>query len=336
MGFAGNLRTLQLAEVVQTLNRIQATGVLRIARQGAPREVVFNRGEIIGVSLPDGAESRSLLRRLLVEGRIDAQAAAQISSTGRDTQIVESLVERGLAKTEDVEDARRRQAEDELFDIATADSGDFVFHDAGPDSPEATAQVERCSRRPLRIVISAMLMEAARRQDDFERCVQAIPDERTIFGPATGGENRLRQFSDEYPANAVVPLIDAIRNIEEIVRDSVATRCDVYLVLSELVQKEFIVALSIDADAIAPGAAVFAGGQAAGRITSAAFSPHLRRVVAFADIAGGAVAKPLEIATFDGPGRHSATLLQTPERAAAEAYRARLAPPTEKQGWRVV
>jgi aminomethyltransferase len=97
-----------------------------------------------------------------------------------------------------------------------------------------------------------------------------------------------------------------------------------------------VVALGVDADSIAAGAAVFAGGHAAGRITSASFSPHSRRVVAFADIAAGALMKPLEVAAFGSETRYGAALLETPESAAAEAYRARLSPATESPGWRVV
>jgi aminomethyltransferase len=97
-----------------------------------------------------------------------------------------------------------------------------------------------------------------------------------------------------------------------------------------------VIAIGVDADSIAPGAAVFAGSQAAGRITSAAFSPHSRRVVAFADVAAAAASKPLEVATVGSESRVGAALLQTAERTAAEAYRARMAPATENSGWRVV
>ena len=246
MGFAGNLRTLSLAEVLQTLNRIQATGVLRIAREAGVRDVVFTRGEIIGVAVPQGAEAQMLLRRLLMEERLDAAAAAQISATGRESQLVEALIQRGLVKADEVEDARRRQAEEELYDIATWDMGDFVFHDAGPGSPDASALVEQMSRRPLRIVINALLIEAARRQDEFTQMQERIPDDRAILGPTTGGENRLKLFAKGYPQNAVIPLIDAVRTIDEVARDSVASRFDVYAVLIELFEKEMIVELSAE------------------------------------------------------------------------------------------
>ena len=88
MGFAGNLRTLALPEVLQTLNRIKATGVLRLAAAEGGRDVVFDQGELIGVSFRRGEERQALLRRLILEGRLDATTAAQISSSGRELPII--------------------------------------------------------------------------------------------------------------------------------------------------------------------------------------------------------------------------------------------------------
>lgn len=82
----------------------------------------------------------------------------------------------------------------------------------------------------------------------------------------------------------------------------------------------FLVVLTVDADAVAPGATIFANGDAAGRVTSSAFSPRLRRAVAFAEIAARALGAPLEAAT--GPGaRAPARLHETAESGRAASFR---------------
>ena len=88
MGFAGNLSTLSLVEVLQTINRIRATGVLRLASAEAGRDVVFKEGEIIGVAFRSGEERQALLRRLILLGKIDAATAATISSSGKDSSTI--------------------------------------------------------------------------------------------------------------------------------------------------------------------------------------------------------------------------------------------------------
>lgn len=84
-----------------------------------------------------------------------------------------------------------------------------------------------------------------------------------------------------------------------------------------------LVTLGIDADRARPGAVVFGRKGPVGRLMSAAFSPRLKRVVAFAEIAADAVAGPLaaEISPGD-PARCAAELLETPESRLAAAFRA--------------
>jgi len=80
--------------------------------------------------------------------------------------------------------------------------------------------------------------------------------------------------------------------------------------------------LSIDDERSMPGAAVYSGGKAVGRITSCAWSPAIKRVVAFADISRPAEAKDFEIAVpAPGEGRVAAKLYETPESALATAFR---------------
>jgi len=112
MGFAGNLNTLSLVEVFQTINRIRATGVLRLAATESGRDVVFADGEVIGVGFRAGEEKLGLLRRLILEGRLDAQTAAAISSSKHDSAVVlEGLIQSGKIAESEVLDALHRQAE---------------------------------------------------------------------------------------------------------------------------------------------------------------------------------------------------------------------------------
>lgn len=90
----------------------------------------------------------------------------------------------------------------------------------------------------------------------------------------------------------------------------------------------YLVVLAIDSDAVAAGAAVHARGEPVGRITSAAFSPRLRRVVAFAEIAAAALDRPLE-AMLDASARAPARLHETEESRRAAAFREILKSATE-------
>ncbi len=246
MGFAGNLSTLSLVEVFQTINRIRATGVLHLASAEAGREVAFSEGEIIGVAFRSGEERQALLRRLILQGKIDATSAAAISTSGgKDSRVViDALIQRGMIKAEEVDEAVARQSEDELYNLCTWEYADFIFHDAAPENTEVVALVDHFKKRPLQLGVNKMLMEAARRLDEWGRLREKVAREDVVLGATAGREADLLGASREYPGSAVVPLIDAVRTIEDIVRDSVATRLDVYGVVADIIEDGLVSVLS--------------------------------------------------------------------------------------------
>ncbi len=86
--------------------------------------------------------------------------------------------------------------------------------------------------------------------------------------------------------------------------------------------KNVLRVLAVDAENVTPGAVVFSSGAPAGRITSAAFSPRQRRIVAFADLLVGTEMTTLSVASpDDAKARLDARLLETPEGALAEEFR---------------
>lgn len=92
----------------------------------------------------------------------------------------------------------------------------------------------------------------------------------------------------------------------------------------------YLVVLSIDGDAAAPGALVLSRNETVGRVASAAFSPRLRRAVAFAEIAAAALDRPLEAVLPDGT-RASARLHETAESRLAAVFRENLKTATESR-----
>ncbi len=79
--------------------------------------------------------------------------------------------------------------------------------------------------------------------------------------------------------------------------------------------------LAIDADHVLPGAAVHIGGKPDGRITSVAWSPAVRRVVAFAVLPSAVRGKVSEISVVDDAGEaRPARIIETVESRLAAAF----------------
>ncbi len=82
-----------------------------------------------------------------------------------------------------------------------------------------------------------------------------------------------------------------------------------------------LISLSIDDEKSMPGAAVFNDGKAVGRVTSCAWSPSRKRVIAFADVAATSHGKDYEISVpSPAEGRVAATRFETAESALAKAF----------------
>ena len=83
----------------------------------------------------------------------------------------------------------------------------------------------------------------------------------------------------------------------------------------------YLVTLAIDADRVLVGATVKVAGGAQGRITSAAWSPAARRVLAFASIEPGARGNRNEISVIDASGQDCpARILETAEGRLAQTF----------------
>lgn len=92
---------------------------------------------------------------------------------------------------------------------------------------------------------------------------------------------------------------------------------------AEPAKGEYLVTIAVDADHILPGASVNAGAKASGRITSAAWSPTARRVIAFAALPAATHGKVNDIYVVDDAGEaRPARLLETAESRLAAAFEA--------------
>lgn len=91
-----------------------------------------------------------------------------------------------------------------------------------------------------------------------------------------------------------------------------------------------LVSLSVEAESASPGAAVFSDGKAVGRLTSCAWSPARKRVVAFADLDAATAPGELSVAASGaGEGRLAARRLETEESALARVFAGAQGPATD-------
>lgn len=170
MAIEGPLKELHLHDVFQLLDLGRKTGVFRVTsdlRQNSGT-VWFEQGAVIAAQIRSNPHPLGGL--LIKGGKITEEHLAQARSLQRrrpNQRIGELLVELGALGRRELEKQIRAQVEEVIFELMSWSEGYFSFEDGVPDTVEAEAT--------FRIPTESLLMEAARRIDEWARIEAKVP-----------------------------------------------------------------------------------------------------------------------------------------------------------------
>ncbi len=170
MAIEGPLKELNIHDVFQLLDLGRKTGVLRVTselRQNAG-VVYFERGAVIAALI--SSNPHPLGEMLLRSGKIsdgDLARARAVQAAGDARRLGEILVGIEAVSRRELERCVRAQVEEVVFELMSWSEGYFSFVDGAADHQgvEATASIPT----------EALLMEAARRIDEWARIETKIP-----------------------------------------------------------------------------------------------------------------------------------------------------------------
>ncbi len=211
MAIEGPLRELGLHDVFQLLELSRKTGVLRVTsplrrNQGT---VYFDRGAVVAAEIRSNPHP---LGELLVRaGRVtegELQMARDLQTRGDGRRLGEILVDQGVLGQRELERQVRLQIEEVVFEVIGWREGYFSFS----EGPITELRVEATARIPT----EALLMEGARRIDEWSRIERQIPHLGVVPALAPGGESSEGAL-DLHPAEwEVLGSIDGARDLREI------------------------------------------------------------------------------------------------------------------------
>ena len=175
MALEGPLKELHIQDVFQLLDLGRKTGVLRVTselRQTAGT-VSFDRGGVVAATV--GKDPQPLGARLMRLGKISAaqlQQARAVQESGDTRRIGDILVASGALTRRELDRQLKAQIEEAIFELLGWAEGYFRFEDGAP----LHAVVET----PVRMPTEGLLMEAARRMDEWSRIEDKVPHLRVI------------------------------------------------------------------------------------------------------------------------------------------------------------
>jgi TonB family protein len=157
MSITGNLRTLELAELLQWLSQGTKTGVLVIENDTLQKKIYFDHGKIVFSESNNPYEHLGSI--LIREGLIDEATLARAVKLQESTQILlgKVLVTLGSISEGELHDILRRKTEESIYELFSWEEGDFNFV---PDEAPEQAGV------PLSLEVTNLVLEGLRRLDE--------------------------------------------------------------------------------------------------------------------------------------------------------------------------
>jgi len=169
MSLAGNLRTMDLPEVLQWIASARKTGTLHLERRSIQKRIYFQGGAIYTSWSNDPRESMGqiLVRERLVTEEQLFKALLRREKHGRMLGVM--LIDDGTVGEEDMRRILKIKAEESIYDLFLWPEGKFEFKDGETAGDDLI---------PIDLEVTSAILEGVRRVDEWGRIrtVFASPD----------------------------------------------------------------------------------------------------------------------------------------------------------------
>jgi hypothetical protein len=206
----GDLSEMPAADVCRALAVDGASGVLEIEGPDGRGTVVFDDGAVIAAGSP--TPRARLGDRLVSAGLLEEDALGAVLRTQAHTggqRLGSLLVAEGLVTHDAVRVVAQEQVIDAVFDVVGWPYGAFRFESHADDAP--TSEI------PVRFAVDELLVEVARRHEEWSDVRQIIPDLDAV--PSFRPDARAAQASLEPDEFTLLASIDGERSVRELADD---------------------------------------------------------------------------------------------------------------------
>lgn len=208
-GLRGNLMTFRIVEVLQMLSLQRQTGRLMVNRNGEEVEIFFKDGLVClanyGANNTRGS-IEGLLRKYCNLNDDSLRHASRIADmTGQPIDAV--LAQERLVDPKVLADCLRRSTESIIFKTMSWREGGFFFDKTQPPALAA----------PMALKVDDLLLEGARRADEWTLIQQKIPDFSAVFEPMIGNADELSRRGLSECDSRVFSLVDGRNSVQDII-----------------------------------------------------------------------------------------------------------------------
>ena len=225
---SGSLSAFRLAEVLTFLSTTRKAGTLTVSSDGREASLFFDDGALVfaGSNQEQFRLGAILLRKKkITRGQCD-RIDALMQRGGRFGQLA---VQEGVLSESQLRDFLKVQVSEIVYDCFVWTGGTFAFtSDLLLPAHAVTISVD----------LSNLIMEGARRIEEWEQCLRLLPDRNTVFRVvATPKDEKITLTADEW---RILFLINGQRTLEELCHDADDEPFHVYRVVYGLFANRLI------------------------------------------------------------------------------------------------
>jgi len=234
----GSLDSFKLPDVLAFLNSAKKTGMLTVTADEREAYVFFRAGAVVYAA----SNQRSLrLGAILLQKKIltGDQCDAIDELILRGGGFGDLIVEQGILTAEQLDDFLKIQVSEVIYDCFVWKKGSFAFFD-GIDLPLHAVTIS--------IDLTNLIMEGARRIEEWEQCFRLLPDSSVVFRAVSSPDaEKITLSLDEWK---ILFLINGQRTLEDVCRDIDDEAFKVYRVVYGLVSNKLIEPVRVPAMAV--------------------------------------------------------------------------------------
>lgn len=241
MSFQGDISSFSLGDVFQNLAANQKTGTLRIESSDRECFILFRDGKAVSASdnrnpsIGEWLVEKELITPEGLEEALKRYKRAKKKSLG------EILRDLGLLKIEDFNEYLLSLVQETIYEILSLETGTFEFLEG--------LEEDLPNREPLAAGLAfpaqSLLMEAARRTDDWQNIRRHMPSENEIYVVPQSTRDKLAAQSEDEVLRETAALLDGTLTLKRVIARLPYARFDCCRAIAQLISEK--VAKPLDA-----------------------------------------------------------------------------------------
>jgi tetratricopeptide (TPR) repeat protein len=223
VSFQGDLSALALSDVIQNLANNHKSGTLTVARDGVLRYIQFRGGKLASYTDNQGFSIAQWLsdKGVVSEGKIQEALRRYRKTKKKSLGLI--LNDMRALTLQDYAGYLQDLVLETLYEVLSFREGTFEFHEDDLAEERSDREVRALG---LEIPTQNVIMEAARRMDDWQAIRRNIPAESEIYHAPRADRRRLIAETEDEATREALQLMDGTRTVRQVIAQLPYSRFD--------------------------------------------------------------------------------------------------------------